>query len=397
MVNSEKAGVIQAPAHHKKKKDIGGNGMKKKSSKKRISTLAHQDQNTEKNMQEPEVEENVPTVGTETPEQGEGPEAADMAEGESAPLEEDSAYVQEDEEEEQEQAVVIRSRRTRRNARFCAGIAAACLVTLAVFWGVTQRASVKDHSDSEEAVYQEAELREQDQDDTPVLTADSAEPEKQEAQTAGTDLENAIFPADEKETDTASSGSRNDSADENSSQSTDKNEGTTGSQATAASSADDSAAGNSVARPSDAGTASIVPTETPKPSHAHNWVQQYKTVHHDAVTQQVWIVDQAAWDEPVYEERPVYETYGVDICNVCGADCTGNIGGHGETHIDWDTMENPFSYHYEERQRQVGTETVQVGTTHHEEVGHWETQTVTAAYDEQVPDGYVCSGCGVTK
>ena len=37
------------------------------------------------------------------------------------------------------------------------------------------------------------------------------------------------------------------------------------------------------------------------------------------------------------------------------------------------------------------------GTVHHDEVGHYETQTVSEAWDEPVYEGrYVCSACGAT-
>ena len=364
-----------------------------------MSASACPEQNAEKSIQEPEPEESVPTAGTEATEQGEETAAPDIAGEESMTSDEDSICEQENEVEEQEQATVIRSRRIRRNVRFCAGIAAACLVTLVIFWGVTKGVAMQEHPDAEEVAYQEEKSREEGQELPVVVPDTSTEPENQKEQTAEKDLGNDTFPADGKETDTVSSGSQNGGTDEKSSQSSSKNEGISGGQTDAVLPDAPSAAGSTGARPSDTGTASIAPTETPKPSHIHNWIQQYKTVHHDAVTQQVWIVDQAAWDEPVYEERPVYETYGVNVCNVCGTELftSQELNAHGETHIDWETMTNPFSYHYEERQRQVGTETVQVGTAHHEEVGHWETQIVAAAYDEQVPNGYLCSGCGATK
>ena len=87
-------------------------------------------------------------------------------------------------------------------------------------------------------------------------------------------------------------------------------------------------------------------------------------------------MDQAAWEEPVYEEQPVYETYGVNICNICGAELltSEEISRHGEQYVDWETMSSPFSYHYEERKRQTGTETVQTGTVRHEEKGHYEAR-----------------------
>ena len=111
--------------------------------------------------------------------------------------------------------------------------------------------------------------------------------------------------------------------------------------------------------------------ETQAP-HVHSWVEQTQVVHHDAVTQQVWVEDSAAWDEPVYESH--------NFCNGCGADITGNIDHIYEC--------GPGSY-YAER--------VQTGTVHHEATGHYEDQVVQAAYDETVVTGYVCSGCGVAK
>lgn len=112
-------------------------------------------------------------------------------------------------------------------------------------------------------------------------------------------------------------------------------------------------------------------------SHTHSWVQQYTTVYHEEVghSEQVWVVDAQAWDEPVYE--------GHYICNKCGADL-----GTGDpiVHI----IECKSSYH---------TESVQVGTIHHDEVGHYESKWVvdSQAWTETVPNGYSCSGCGATK
>ena len=62
------------------------------------------------------------------------------------------------------------------------------------------------------------------------------------------------------------------------------------------------------------------------------------------MTESVYVVDQAAYEEPVYEEVPVYETYGVEICGVCGAELYSaeEVSAHSETHIDWETLEIPF-------------------------------------------------------
>lgn len=134
-------------------------------------------------------------------------------------------------------------------------------------------------------------------------------------------------------------------------------------------------------------------------SHTHHWVEQTETITHEAVTQQVYVVDQAAWEEPVYEEVPVYETYGVEVCGVCGAEMysSAEVSAHAETHIDWETLSNPFYYYTDWRQRQVGTETVQTGTIHHEEQGHYEEQVVQAAYMETKVTGYRCSECGAKR
>ncbi len=102
-----------------------------------------------------------------------------------------------------------------------------------------------------------------------------------------------------------------------------------------------------------------------KPNHTHNWQPQYTTVHHDAVYEQKYVVDQAAWSE----ERT--------ICNQCGADITGFAAQH-----ILDNMPNCGGYHSE--------------WINHPEQGHYENVQVSAAWDEQVLTGYKCS-CGATK
>lgn len=99
-----------------------------------------------------------------------------------------------------------------------------------------------------------------------------------------------------------------------------------------------------------------------QPEHVHNWVAQ---------TEQRWVQDSAAWDEPVYSQEAR------SICNTCGADISGNATSHILSH----GRNNPNGgYHTEVVQ-------VQTGTVHHEATGHYETVTT----------GYVCSGCGATK
>ena len=95
-----------------------------------------------------------------------------------------------------------------------------------------------------------------------------------------------------------------------------------------------------------------------KPSHEHSWT---------AVTEQRWVVDQAAWDEDVYKTNIV--------CS-CGKTwpSTTAWGNHCE-----ELMLNGGGCRYQSKP-------IYVETIHHEEIGHYETVTT----------GQRCS-CGATK
>ena len=159
-------------------------------------------------------------------------------------------------------------------------------------------------------------------------------------------------------------------------------------QSTAASNTADTAEQNSYASDS----------ETYEPVHTHNWVEQTETVHHDAITTNVYVVDVEAWEEPVYEERPVYEEVERIECFECE-----ELFAWYDDYIAHDKAcrENGDSWHGSYSviwiEVQTGTEIVQTGTIHHEEVGHWEPQVYKEAYDETVVTGYICSECGATK
>ena len=171
----------------------------------------------------------------------------------------------------------------------------------------------------------------------------------------------------------------------------------------------------STAAPSTKAPETKAPTTT---AHTHAWVPVTNTVHHDAVTRQVWKEDTAAWDENVlvqdawdenvlvqdaWDEPIIAE---VDICNVCGY-----VYPIGATSDD-------YGYHALVNPGDGGgwyTEARQVGTTHHDAVyntvhhdavyqtvhheatGHYETVVDQEAWDETVTTGYKCSGCGATK
>jgi len=81
-------------------------------------------------------------------------------------------------------------------------------------------------------------------------------------------------------------------------------------------------------------------------------------------TQQVWVEDKAAWTESV----PVYGTKEVSICNVCGADVTGNTSAHSKAHM---LAGEGSGHHSEVRQVVTGYNSV-----NHPAEGHYETRVV---------------------
>lgn len=86
-------------------------------------------------------------------------------------------------------------------------------------------------------------------------------------------------------------------------------------------------------------------------------------------TKQVWVEDRAAWTEQV----PIYSTREVSICNVCGADITGNTSAHSKTHM---LAGEGSGHHSEVRQTVTGYNTVNHPAEGHYETrvtgGHWE-------------------------
>lgn len=123
-------------------------------------------------------------------------------------------------------------------------------------------------------------------------------------------------------------------------------------------------------------------TET-KPVHQHNYVAQTHVVHHEATGHNEQYVIQDAWDEQV----TTYEDYAWDCCNVCGADCTADPGGHAYQHA----IKGEGGGHHTEYDSRPVTKTV-----HHDAVYGTRWVQDTEAYDETVVDGYVCS-CGARK
>ena len=120
-----------------------------------------------------------------------------------------------------------------------------------------------------------------------------------------------------------------------------------------------------------------------KPAHQHNYVAQTHVVHHEATGHNEQYVVQAAWDEPV----TTYEDYAWECCNVCGADITDCIDEHTKAHA---LAYEGGGWHIEYGTRPVTT------IVHHDAVYGTRWVQDSAAWDETVVDGYVCS-CGARK
>ena len=120
-----------------------------------------------------------------------------------------------------------------------------------------------------------------------------------------------------------------------------------------------------------------------KPAHQHNYVAQTHVVHHDATGHNEQYVVQAAWDEQV----TTYEDYDWACCNVCGADITNCINEH--------TYQHAINYEGGGWHTEYGTRPVTT-TVHHDAVYGTRWVQDSAAWDETVVDGYVCS-CGARQ
>lgn len=143
--------------------------------------------------------------------------------------------------------------------------------------------------------------------------------------------------------------------------------------------------GSNTSKPSTGGNSNQGSQKPNTPSHTHNWVQQYTTVHHPEKGHNEQYVVKEAWTESV----PVYDDVPVMICNDCGAELNAsNCWDHIENHA---LNGGKGSWTDTYKSIQIGSNTI----THPAEYG---TRYVVdqAAYDEQVPAGFKCS-CGATK
>lgn len=133
---------------------------------------------------------------------------------------------------------------------------------------------------------------------------------------------------------------------------------TVGADATAGSIQNDYPSGNST--PLN-GNGEVPSAGSPEPSVPSNPVPERHWVN-DSET--VWIEDSGAWTEEV----PRYSTVERSICNICGADITGNTSAHAKQHM----LAGEGSGHHSETSRVItGYDYVE-----HPATGHWETRVV---------------------
>lgn len=80
--------------------------------------------------------------------------------------------------------------------------------------------------------------------------------------------------------------------------------------------------------------------------------------------ERIWVVDKAAWVETI----PIYESLERSICNICGADITGNTSAHNKQHM---LNGEGSGYHSEIQRVQTGERSIE-----HPEEGHWENAVI---------------------
>lgn len=222
----------------------------------------------------------------------------------------------------------------------------------------------KEKTGTEEKAQAEKEEAEATQDQSAEDKADSKDPGTSESQPES---------ATQSGGSTGSSGSAPSGTSGSQSASVAQSGGSTGSSGNAGSNSGGGQAPAPQPKP-EAPAQPSAPAPKPEPeapAHVHSYsIPVYGT-------EQRWV--DTSWDETVSE--PVYGYIDKAICNTCGADITGDIGGHGYNHMI--NGENG-SYKVISEQVQTGTNTY---TVHHDD-GHYESV--------QVVTGYQCS-CGAAQ
>ena len=125
----------------------------------------------------------------------------------------------------------------------------------------------------------------------------------------------------------------------------------------------------------------VIVTPAPAPVHTHDWQNVTQTVHHEAVTEEVKVVDQ-----PATEGHFEGGTYPVVVCR-CGAEFTSAADYYAHSEA---SGEGHGGFTDSTRSNQVWVE----GGP---EIAHYETRVLRDAWDEEVVTGAVCASCGATK
>lgn len=129
-------------------------------------------------------------------------------------------------------------------------------------------------------------------------------------------------------------------------------------------------------------------------SHEHYWEPIYDYIPHEEVKENVWVVDKAAWEEPVYTKYYVCLQceYGeCEYCNEHGTRQNEFVSGDALDEHQYDCLDHGGSCMNSTTRKKI------TDYIHHDEEGHYETVTVSEAYTEKILVGYRCSSCGETK
>ena len=169
--------------------------------------------------------------------------------------------------------------------------------------------------------------------DGTAIVAEVAAPEST-ASTSGSGKSGNTAPKATTSKGTASTGTSNKGSSGNSSGTTTSgNSGSSGSGTTTKPSGSGSSNNNS--GNSGSGSSSGGGTQ----EHQHNWVQQYTTVHHEATGHWETVVIEAAYDVPIYEYRTYCKNCGFSstdgrlVANHCLYDCGGARYASGNVQI----------------------------------------------------------------
>lgn len=123
--------------------------------------------------------------------------------------------------------------------------------------------------------------------------------------------------------------------------------------------------------------------------HTHNWVAQTQTIHHEAVYETRYVVDQ-----PAYDEQPDWKYVDGYICDNCHQEMF--TLEEAQMHVQVSAAMGSGNC----KSCSAGIVRIPPGAQnpiHHDEVGHNEQVLVKDAWDETVNNGYKCSICGATK